>query len=91
MNALHAQPDRLRDVVERLLAIFCVDPLTQPSLVQDTPDLLATPGSKQRLRLPNHINHQDSPFDLPSGNRVNAMRSAGDVQVHTGSPISRKR
>ncbi|KAF2797448.1 hypothetical protein K505DRAFT_235476 [Melanomma pulvis-pyrius CBS 109.77] len=88
---LHTQPDRLRDVVEKLLAIFCVDPLTEPPLAEDPPDLLATPGSKQRFCIANSALHQASPFDMPSVTRVNAVKFTGDVQVHTGSPISRRR
>ncbi|KAF2710714.1 hypothetical protein K504DRAFT_375566 [Pleomassaria siparia CBS 279.74] len=88
---LHAQPDRLRDVVERLLAIFCIDPLAQPLPIEEPPDPLATPGSKHRLRIPNASQHHASPFDMPSGNRVSAVKSTAGIQVHTGSPVSKRR
>ncbi|KAF2250688.1 hypothetical protein BU26DRAFT_591606, partial [Trematosphaeria pertusa] len=86
---LHTQPDRLRDVVERLLAIFCTDPLTIPLSTEESSDPLATPSSKQRLTLPGSSHSHASPFDLPSGARVNAVKVAGGGSVHTGSPISK--
>ena len=88
---LHTQPDRLRDVVERLLAIFCTDPLTIPLPTEESSDPLATPSSKQRLALPGSSHSHASPFDLPSGARVNAVRAAGGGTVHTGSPINKSK
>jgi hypothetical protein len=86
---LHSQPDRLRDVVEKLLAIFCTDPLTQPLLTDEPVDPLATPRAKNKLGIPGSAHSHASPFDLPSGARVKAVISAAEY-VHTGSPVSRK-
>ena len=86
---VHSQPDRLRDVVEKLLAIFCTDPLTQPLLTDDSVDPLATPGAKNKLNVPGSTHTHASPFDLPSGARVKVVTSVGE-HVHTGSPVSRK-
>lgn len=87
---LHSQPDRLRDVVEKLLVIFCTDPLTQPLPTESSTNPLATPGSKQRFAAPDSTHSHASPFDLPSGARMKAVQSAVKEHVHTGSPVSRK-
>lgn len=87
---LHSQPDQLRDVVERLLSIFCSDPLAS---TVPTMDLLATPGHNGSLGLPRSNHSHASPFDLPSGAR-NATKPAGarrEGQMSTGSPVSRRK
>ncbi|KAF2688489.1 hypothetical protein K458DRAFT_384675 [Lentithecium fluviatile CBS 122367] len=86
---LYSQPDRLRHVVEKLLAIFCTDPLTQPLPTQKSIDPLATPGSNNKLGVPGSTHSHASPFDLPSGARMNAVKSA-EGHVHTGSPVRKK-
>jgi hypothetical protein len=87
---LHAQPDRLRDVVEKLLAIFLNDPLAQPLPTDEPSNPVATPGSKQRLGVPGSTINHVSPFDLPSVKRPGMVRSKTDSQVYTGSPVSRR-
>ncbi|KAI8943777.1 hypothetical protein NX059_001752 [Plenodomus lindquistii] len=89
---LHAQPDRLRDVVEKLLTIFLTDPLSEP-LPSATPiDHVATPGSKNRLGVPGSTHGHASPFDLPSiGRRPGMMRSVTEGHVSTGSPVSKRK
>jgi hypothetical protein len=86
---LHSQPDQLRDVVEKLLAIFCTDPLLQPSPANETVDSLATPGGRNNLCAPGSTHTRASPFDLPSGARVKGSYF-GSTHVHTGSPVSKK-
>ncbi|KAL5420188.1 hypothetical protein PMIN03_000017 [Paraphaeosphaeria minitans] len=87
---LHSQPDRLRDVVERLLAIFCVDPLAQPLPGEETTNPLATPG-RQHLGLPGSTHSRASPFDMPSGARQNATKTTVKGAIHTGSPLGKRR
>ncbi|KAL1601573.1 hypothetical protein SLS60_006488 [Paraconiothyrium brasiliense] len=91
LKPLHSQPDRLRDVVERLLAIFCADPLAQPLPGDDAAGpLLATPG-RQHLGGPGSTHSRASPFDMPSGARQNVKTSHVEANVHTGSPLSRRK
>lgn len=87
---LHTQPDRLGDVVEKLLAIFCTDPLAQPLPGDISVDPLATPGSKDKLGIPNTAQERNSPFDLPSASRLKPTKAAAEAQVSTGSPVSRR-
>jgi hypothetical protein len=87
---LHSQPDRLRDVVERLLAIFCADPLAQPLPGNEITNPLATPG-RQHLGVPGSTHTQTSPFDMPSGARQTTTKSTVQGGVHTGSPLSRRK
>jgi hypothetical protein len=89
-ESLHAQPDRLRDVVEKLLAIFCTDPLALPMPIESSADSLATPGGKKILGVVGSSHSHASPFDLPSGVRLKAVPSLAEEHVHTGSPVSRK-
>jgi hypothetical protein len=90
---LHVQPDRMRDVVEKLLSIFLTDPLAEllPTDVPANP--VATPGGKQigRLGAPGTTHSHASPFDLPSIQRAGMIRSKTDSHVHTGSPVSRRK
>jgi len=90
---LHVQPDRMRDVVEKLLAIFLSDPLAEPLPSEVAVDPVATPGSKSRLGLPGSTHSHASPFDLPSTSRrrPGMMRAVTDSHVYTGSPVSKKR
>ncbi|KAH7073781.1 hypothetical protein BKA63DRAFT_40505 [Paraphoma chrysanthemicola] len=88
---LHAQPDRLRDVVEKLLAVFLSDPLAQPLPNDEASNVVATPGSKSRLAVSSATHGQASPFDLPSAARPGIMRSKTDSHVYTGSPVSKKK
>jgi hypothetical protein len=87
---LHLQPDPLRDVVEKLLAIFCIDPLTVPLPSVETERVMTTPGGPKRLAVPGSTHSHASPFDLPSGNRVVAAR-VGQIAAHSGSPVSRRK
>ncbi|KAF2471187.1 uncharacterized protein BDR25DRAFT_367927 [Lindgomyces ingoldianus] len=77
---LHSQPDRLRDIVEKLLVVFCTDPLAEPLPSDEAPNLLATPGSQRKLGIPGSTHSQASPFDLPKASRM-----------HSGSPRSRSK
>jgi hypothetical protein len=88
---LHAQPDRMRDVVEKLLAIFLSDPLAEPSPTEVSANPVATPGSRPRFGLPGSTHSHASPFDLPSISRPGMMRSVTDSHVYTGSPVSKRR
>lgn len=92
---LHLQPDRLRDLVEKLLSIFCTDPLAEPPAAArggpEEANVVATPGQKG-LRVPVSSQHGGgSPFDLPSGNRALPAGSKKDEVVHTGSPVNRRK
>ncbi|KAF2640689.1 hypothetical protein P280DRAFT_399510 [Massarina eburnea CBS 473.64] len=84
---LHSQPDRLRDIVEKLLAIFCTDPLAQPLPGGVSTDPLATPG---RLGVPGSTHSHASPFDMPSTARKNTVKPVTEGVVYTGSPVSRR-
>ncbi|KAF2728355.1 hypothetical protein EJ04DRAFT_556830 [Polyplosphaeria fusca] len=84
---LHSQPDLLRDVVEKLLAIFLVDPLSE-SLSKAHSTLLSTPGHERKEYFPGSSHSHASPFDAPSGKRVPSKMS--QHHVHTGSPSSKK-
>jgi hypothetical protein len=88
---LHAQPDQMRDIVEKLLALYLSDPLAQPSSLDQTTNPVATPGTKPRLGLLDTMQSQASPFDLPSSRRPGIMRSKTDSHVYTGSPVSRRK
>ncbi|KAH9883082.1 hypothetical protein J1614_000452 [Plenodomus biglobosus] len=89
---LHAQPDRLRDVVEKLLSIFLSDPLAEPLPPPAPMDPVATPGSKTRFGVPGSTHGHASPFDLPSiGRRPGMMRSVTESQIYTGSPVSKRK
>ncbi|KAH9878713.1 hypothetical protein IAQ61_001987 [Plenodomus lingam] len=91
---LHAQPDRLRDVVEKLLSIFLTDPLAEPVPSATPMNPVATPGSKIRFGVPgsSHVHEHASPFDLPSiGRRPGMMRSVTESHVYTGSPVSKRK
>ena len=86
---LHTQPDQLRQVAERLLAIFCSDPLDQP-LLNNVADHLTTPAGKQSLGVHACTYSHASPFDQPSGSRQSTTKnSSGDVR--TGSPSRKQR
>jgi hypothetical protein len=87
---LHSQPDQLRDVVEKLLSIFCTDPLVHPLPTDSAANVLATPGSKTKLAVVGSKHTHTSPFDLPSGARMDTVQPSTEEQVHTGSPVSRK-
>ncbi|KAF3050830.1 hypothetical protein E8E11_007078 [Didymella keratinophila] len=87
---LHAQPDRMRDLVEQFLTLFLNDPLAQPLPSDEATDLAATPGIKQVGIFGS--SHRASPFDLPSGmRRPPMMRAQTDGQAYTGSPVSKKK
>ncbi|KAF2028614.1 hypothetical protein EK21DRAFT_69480 [Setomelanomma holmii] len=88
---LHAQPDRLRDVVEKLLAIFLSDPLAQPLPNDEATNVVATPGSKSHLGVPGTTHSHTSPFDLPSATRPGLTRSKTDNHIYTGSPVSKRK
>ncbi|KAH7125609.1 hypothetical protein B0J11DRAFT_434800 [Dendryphion nanum] len=88
---LYLQPDQLRDVVERLLAIFCTDPLTPPLVLEEPSNVLATPGNQNKLSIPRTVQHHASPFDLPSGKRTVPSNVSHIGHPHTGSPISRRK
>ncbi|KAJ4378678.1 hypothetical protein N0V86_005549 [Didymella sp. IMI 355093] len=87
---LHAQPDRMRDLVEQFLTLFLNDPLAQPLPSDEPTNPAATPGIKQVGIFGS--SHHASPFDLPSGmRRPPMMRAQTDSQVYTGSPISKRK
>ncbi|ORY10254.1 hypothetical protein BCR34DRAFT_486022 [Clohesyomyces aquaticus] len=89
---LHSQPDCMRDIVEKLLAIFCADPLAEPLRTDHghPPNLLATPGSQRKHdALPKSTHSQASPFDMPSTGRVLTKKDV-DVHVSKGSPYPRR-
>ncbi|PSN70741.1 hypothetical protein BS50DRAFT_487174 [Corynespora cassiicola Philippines] len=86
---LHSQPDRLRDVVERFLAIFCTDPLSLP-LPSDEQTHQATPGSKLKLGVPGSTHGHASPFDQPSA-KAQAGKTTRTADVFTGSPVSKRK
>lgn len=88
---LHAQPDRMRDIVEKLLALFLSDPLAEPLPTEIPANPVATPGSRPRFGLPGSTHSHASPFDLPSISRPGMMRSVTDSHVYTGSPVSKRR
>ena len=88
---LHAQPDQMRDVVEKLLAIYLNDPLAQPVPTAQSINAVATPGAKARLGVLETGHSQASPFDLPSSKRPGMMRSKTDPHAYTGSPVSRRK
>ncbi|KAF1917846.1 hypothetical protein BDU57DRAFT_445284 [Ampelomyces quisqualis] len=88
---LHAQPDRMRDVVEKLLAMFLSDPLAQAQPADLATNPVATPGSKPRSRMPESGHSHASPFDLPSAARPGMARSKTDSHVYTGLPVSRRK
>ncbi|KAF2491766.1 hypothetical protein BU16DRAFT_530199 [Lophium mytilinum] len=60
---LHSQPDSLRDVVDRLLAIFCTDPLAEPVPTAAPIDPLSTPGSRKALLGADSAKSHKSLFD----------------------------
>ncbi|KAF1923798.1 uncharacterized protein M421DRAFT_104241 [Didymella exigua CBS 183.55] len=87
---LHAQPDRMRDLVEQFLALFLNDPLAQPLRSDEPTNPATTPGLRQAGIFGS--SHHASPFDLPSGMRRPPMvRAQTDGQVYTGSPISKRK
>lgn len=87
---LHAQPDRMRDLVEQFLTLFLNDPLAQPLPSDEATNPAATPGIKQVGIFGS--SHHASPFDLPSGmRRPPMMRAQTDGQVYTGSPVSKRK
>ncbi|KAL6707099.1 hypothetical protein ACN47E_004851 [Coniothyrium glycines] len=88
---LHAQPDRMRDLVEKFLTLFLTDPFAEPLPTDTVVDPVATPGSKSRLGVPGSMHSHASPFDLPSIRRPGMNRAITDSHVYTGSPVSRKR
>lgn len=87
---LHSQPDRLRDVVEKLLTVFLADPLSQPMSLEVTTEPVTTPGSK-RPGVPGSSQLHASPFDLPSTARPRITRAKTDSHMYTGSPVNRKK
>jgi hypothetical protein len=88
---LHAQPDRMRDIVEKLLTLFLSDPLAEPPPTEIPVDPVATPGSRPRFSLTGSTHGHASPFDLPSTQRRPGMlRSVTEGHVYTGSPVSKR-
>ncbi|KAF2203004.1 hypothetical protein GQ43DRAFT_289241 [Delitschia confertaspora ATCC 74209] len=69
---LHPFPDILQDTVEKLLAIFCVDPLTEPLPTEETIGFLTTPSVALRA----------NPFDAPSS----AIKTTDTIRVPVPSP-----
>ncbi|CAN9384634.1 unnamed protein product [Alternaria alternata] len=89
---LHATPDKMRDIVEKLLTLFLSDPLAEPEPVPVLVESVATPGDKSRIGLFGSAHGHASPFDLPSTQRrPGMMRAVTDSHVYTGSPVSKKR
>lgn len=89
---LHATPDKMRDIVEKLLTLFLSDPLAEPEPVPVPVESVATPGDRSRIGLFGSAHGHASPFDLPSTQRrPGMMRAVTDSHVYTGSPVSKKR
>ncbi|KAG9194925.1 hypothetical protein G6011_00045 [Alternaria panax] len=89
---LHATPDKMRDIVEKLLTLFLTDPLAEPEPTPMPVDAMATPGDRSRIGLFGSAHGHASPFDLPSTQRrPGMMRAVTDSHVYTGSPVSKKR
>ena len=87
---LHAQTDRMRDLVEQFLTLFLNDPLAEPLPSAEIANPVARPGIKQIGIFGS--SHHASPFDLPSGmRRPPMMRAQTDGQVYTGSPVSKRK
>jgi hypothetical protein len=82
---LHSQSTRIRDVVEKLLDIFCTDPLALA--VPTDQRLLTTPGQEMNAWLPGSTHSQSNAFDLPSGKRVTLKMP----MAATGSPVRRRK
>lgn len=77
----------MRDIVEKLLAIFLGDPLSGDGRT----NLVATPSSKPHFAAPGSSRSHASPFDLPSVSRSGVLNTKVDIQLCTGSPISRRK
>ncbi|KAF2183935.1 hypothetical protein K469DRAFT_581364 [Zopfia rhizophila CBS 207.26] len=88
---LHSQPDRLRDVVEKLLAIFCNDPLTEPLLSEEPANLLSTPGSQKVLGGPGSTHSQASSFDVARGVVGSAKKIIDEQQIQINSPCMKRK
>lgn len=89
---LHANPDKMRDIVEKLLTLFLSDPLAEPEPAPILVEPVATPGDRLRIGLFGSAHGHASPFDLPSTQRrPGMMRAVTDSHVYTGSPVSKKR
>ncbi|KAF3002889.1 hypothetical protein E8E13_001225 [Curvularia kusanoi] len=87
---LHAQPDRMRDLVEQFLTLFLNDPFAEPPHKEAADHPASTPGLKQGAQ--GASSHHASPFDLPSGmRRPPIARAQTDGQVYTGSPVSKRK
>ncbi|XPS90982.1 hypothetical protein M3J09_000407 [Ascochyta lentis] len=90
-KTLHAQPDRMRDLVEQFLTLFLTDPLEQPLPSHEPTNPVATPGIKQ-IGIFGSSHHHASPFDLPSGiRRPPLARAQTDSHVYTGSLVSKRK
>lgn len=87
---LHAQPDRMRDLVEQFLTLFLNDPFAQPLPSKEPANSIGTPGMIRDGIFGS--SHHASPFDLPSGMRRPPMvRAQTDGHVFTGSPVSKRK
>ncbi|KAF2280532.1 uncharacterized protein EI97DRAFT_430235 [Westerdykella ornata] len=98
-SPLHLHPDRLRPLVEKLLDIFCADPLALPASPPNDPsgEVLATPANKGLL-VPGSTQSRASPFDLPSGKGLAEARAKArqkEIEMGTvtgtGSPAARRK
>ena len=81
----------MQDVVERLLLIFCTDPLAAPVATEDPATTLATPGNQNRLCVTGTGKNNASPFDLPSGRKTTSSVAQQASLAHTGSPVPRRK
>lgn len=94
---LHAQPDRLRDLVEQFLTLFLTDPLAErPPSVEAQPAQPAGSTPAGGTKTPGGFRAADrgGVFDLPSGMRrppIARAQTDGSVYVCTGSPVSRRK
>ncbi|KAF1831699.1 hypothetical protein BDW02DRAFT_531344 [Decorospora gaudefroyi] len=99
---LHAQPARMRDVVEKLLTLFLSDPLAEEEEEEPIPSTsaaaasannpLATPAGAKRTPggPPGTAHSHASPFDLPSTSRPSIVRCVTNGLAYTGSPVRRR-
>ncbi|KAF2811689.1 uncharacterized protein BDZ99DRAFT_414186 [Mytilinidion resinicola] len=84
---LHSQPDSLRDVVDRLLAIFCTDPLAELVPTAEPVDPLSTPGNRRALLGVDSAKSHKSPFESIKHSGISSNGGEGGV---VNSPSVRK-
>ncbi|OCK84567.1 hypothetical protein K432DRAFT_401000 [Lepidopterella palustris CBS 459.81] len=86
---LHSQPDRLRDVVDKLLAIFCTDPLNIALPMNDSKDIQSTVSNSTTLCAPDDSYPQSSPFDSAKSPSSRLLVQGGR-DIYINSPKTRR-